>query len=215
MGPEFGDIFISLSDDSSFPVPFTFPFAGVLFNTVYINSNGVLSLGSPFTTSSIRSFPINSPPLIAPFWLDINPSAGGSVFFRYLTDTSSIDEGINALNGFSFPLYVSSSALLITWNEFVAFGRSEITETFQVILTTNGSSSYVYFLYSDEVYPVGAVVGINVGDGVNFVQQTTSLFDSSKIAQGTNIPVLYFQGLYFYRLDNLTGILHNCVVFLT
>ncbi len=206
VGPEFGDIFVSLGDDSSFAIPFSIPFAGVLFNRLYVNSNGVISLGSPYETPGISSFPTTSPPLIAPFWIDLNPSVNGTISYRYIFNTSSIDQGINAFNGFSFPLYRSTSALLITWDEVIRYGRSEIAETFQVILSTNGTSSYAYFLYNDEVYPRGAVVGINVGDGLNFVEQT-SRFDSSTIAQGTNNPLFQFRGLYFYRLDNLTGIL--------
>ncbi len=204
MGTEFGDIFVTLGDDSSFAISFSIPFAGVLFNTLYINSNGVISLGSPYETAGISSFPTTSPPLIAPFWIDLNPSVNGTISYRYISNTSFIDQGINAFNGFNFPLYGSTSALLITWDEVVRFGVSEVTETFQVVLSTNGSSSYAYFLYSDELYPLGAVAGINVGDGVNFVQHT-SMFNSSTIAQGTNFPLFQFRGLYFYRLDDLTG----------
>ncbi len=204
MGTEFGDIFVTLGDDSSFAISFSIPFAGVVFNTLYVNSNGVISLGSPYETPGISSFPITSPPLIAPFWIDLNPSVNGTISYRYISNISFIDEGINAFNGFSFPLYRSTSALLITWDEVVRFGVSEVTETFQVVVSTNGSSSYAYFLYSDELYPSGAVAGINVGDGVNFVQHT-SMFNSSTIAQGTNIPLIQLRGLYFYRLDDLTG----------
>ena len=207
-GPGFGDVAISLPDDSSFGIPFTIPFNGVLFNTLYINSNGVISLGSPYETPGISSFPTTSPPLIAPFWIDLNPSVNGTISYRYISNISSIDEGINAFNGFSFPLYRSTSALLITWDEVIRYGRSEIAETFQVILSTNGTSSYAYFLYSDEVYPSGAVVGVNVGDGVNFVEET-SRFDSRTIAQGTNNPIFTFKSLYFYNLDNIAGIFYS------
>lgn len=70
-GSEFGDVFLSLSDDASFSVIFTFPFAGVYFNNVYINSNGLLSLGTEYIDISVRDFPFNSPPLIV---MEVSPT---------------------------------------------------------------------------------------------------------------------------------------------
>ena len=48
-----------------------------------VNSNGILSFNDPFTRCcGSRSFPINSTPLIAPFWHDFNPMVGGRISYR-------------------------------------------------------------------------------------------------------------------------------------
>ena len=205
-GLESGDIELTPNDDSSFSVLFSFPFAGVYFDTIYINTNGIISLGSEFLTPSPSDFPFDSPPLIAPFWIDLITRNGSTISYRFLNDTTAVDSAVHLYNNFSSPTYVSSGVLLVTWDQVEFFGRSETTGTFQVLLTTDGISSYVFYAYSDEIYPSGAVVGINVGDGINFdLQASLSLRNSETIAQGTNIELFDRRGLYFYRLDNLPG----------
>ena len=203
-GLESGDIELTPNDDSTLGVSFSFPFAGVYFDTVYINTNGIISLGSGYTVFIPRDYPFTSQPLIAPFWIDLITRNGGTISYRFLNDTTAEDSAVNLYNNFSSPTYVSSGALLVTWDQVALFGRSETTETFQVLLTTDGISSYVFYAYSNEIYPSGAVVGINVGDGINFnLQASVALRNSETIAQGTNIELFGRRGLYFYRLDNL------------
>ena len=205
-GLESGDIELTPNDDSTFGVSFFFPFAGVYFETVYINTNGIISLGSGYTVFIPTDFPFSSQPLIAPFWIDlIIRNSGGTISYRFLNDTTAVDSAVNLYNNFSSPTYVSSGVLLVTWDQVAVLGRSETTGTFQVLLTTDRISSYVFYTYSDEIYPSGAVVGINVGDGINFdLQASLSLRNSETIAQGTNIELFARQGLYFYRLDNFS-----------
>ena len=203
-GLESGDIELTLTDDSIFDVSFFFPFAGVCFETVYINTNGIISLGSRYTVYTPTDFAFSSQPLIAPFWIDlIIGNSGGTISYRFLNDTTAVDSAVNLYNNFSSPTYVSSCVLLVTWDQVAVLGRSETTGTFQVLLTTDRNSSYVFYTYSDGIYPSGAVVGINVGDGKNFdLQASLSLRNSETIAQGTNIKLFARRGLYFYRLDN-------------
>ena len=205
-GLESGDIELTLTDDSTFNVSFFFPFAGVYFETVYINTNGIISLGSGYTVFTPTDFPFSSQPLIAPFWIDlIIRNSGGTISYRFLNDTTAVDSAVNLYNNFSSPTYVSSGVLLVTWDQVELYDQSDTTGTFQVLLTTDRISSYVFYTYSDEIYPSGAVVGINVGDGINFdLQASLSLRNSETIAQGTNIELFARQGLYFYRLDNFS-----------
>ena len=205
-GLESGDVELTPNYNSTFGVSFSFPFAGVYFDTVYINTNGIISLGSEYTIPSISDFPFGSPPLIAPFWIDLVTNSGGTIFFRFLNDNTGVDSAVNSYNNFSSPTYVSGGVLLVTWDQVALFSRTETTGTFQVLLTTDGITSYVFYAYSDEIYPSGVVVGINVGDGINFDLQASPLLgNSDTIARGTNIEFFERRGLYFYRLDNLPG----------
>lgn len=80
--------FLGLSDDDSATIslPFSFPFFGQTFDTVFVNSNGNLTFGaaSPFdwtedATEFVSGFRsqdgINPGPSIAPFWDDLQPLA--------------------------------------------------------------------------------------------------------------------------------------------
>ena len=121
---------------------------------------------------------------------------GSTISYRFLNDTTAVDSAVTLYN-FSSLTYVSSGALLVTWNQVELFGQSDTTGIFQVFLTTDGISSYVFYAYSDEIYPSGAVVGINVGDGINFdLEASVSLRNSETIAQGTNIELFARRGLW-------------------
>ena len=61
-----------------------------------MNSNGLLSFGTEFIHFIPRQFPITSPPLIAPFWRDFNPSVGGNITYRQSNDSFQLD-GIHRL----------------------------------------------------------------------------------------------------------------------
>ena len=205
-GLEFGDKELIPSDNSSTGVSFSFPFAGQYFNTVYINTNGIISLDTDYSTHIIDDFPFFSPPLFAPFWLDLDTRNNGGISYRFLNDTTTSDLAVNLYNNVSSPTYLSRNALLVTWDQVALISRLEATVTFQVLLTTDGVSSYIFYLYSDEIYPRGAVVGINVGDGTNFDLQASLLLENSNtIAKGTNIELFDLRGLYFYPLNNFTG----------
>ena len=56
-----------------------------------VNSNGVVSFGNMgFTDFEARPFPFESPPLIAPFWDDFNPSDGGMIYYRQTNDSDQL-----------------------------------------------------------------------------------------------------------------------------
>lgn len=73
---------LQLGDDDSEEVPLPFPFTlcGETYNSVWVGSNGFLTFGAPNTdfSPSVADH-INGPPRIAALWVDLNPSAGGTV----------------------------------------------------------------------------------------------------------------------------------------
>lgn len=74
----------SLSDDSGVTIPmgFNFEFYGLPQNTVTISSNGFLTFGSSYYNYSNTSLPTTALPnnIIAPFWDDLNPGVGGTIY---------------------------------------------------------------------------------------------------------------------------------------
>ncbi len=93
---------VVLGDDDSatieFPFPFTFYDSFVDESQLTIGSNGYLTFGSEATSGDNTPLPSAVAPgrLIAPFWDDLNPAAGGSVhYYHDLSDTSFIVQYTN------------------------------------------------------------------------------------------------------------------------
>lgn len=93
-----------------------------------MNSNGLVSFGEEFLYFNPREFPITSPPLIAPFWRDFNPSVGGNITYRQSNDSiqlegvhgllSDIDVGNNNLTAF-YPEHI----FIATWHQVPPYGQ--------------------------------------------------------------------------------------------
>jgi hypothetical protein len=74
-------------DESSIELslPFTFSMCGSRYDEVFVNSNGTLSFGRPLRPffdffDNVPGF-LAGPPQIAGLWDDLNPEAGGRIFF--------------------------------------------------------------------------------------------------------------------------------------
>jgi len=106
-----------------YSLPFSFPFYGVNYNSVYICTNGFLSFTS--NSNKYRPDPIpntNAPnALIAPFWRDLNPAAGGG----------------------SITYYSGSDKFVVTWNNIKNYSNSN-RQTFQVVLYPDGTIEFRY-----------------------------------------------------------------------
>ncbi|WP_373693608.1 SdrD B-like domain-containing protein [Limnofasciculus baicalensis] len=156
-GPTFNWIDISgvgtqvfLSDDSATEVslPFNFSFFGQDKNTVNISSNGFLTFGSNGTDFSNDSIPNTTDPddLIAPFWDDLNPGAGGSIYYYH---------------------DVIENQFIVQYQDVPRFAEGG-NLTFEVILDSDGSILYQY----DELNATlnSATIGIENADGSNGLQ---------------------------------------------
>ena len=78
--------------------------------------------------------------------------------------------------------------------------------TYQAVLTTDGISTFVMFLYRDIQWSgnaTGTGVGFNAGDGIRGFNLFDSLFNISDILNlelASNIGDQY-PGVYFFRVD--------------
>ncbi|MBL7032936.1 MAG: fibronectin type III domain-containing protein [Candidatus Delongbacteria bacterium] len=77
---------LNLADDgysAPLSLPWTFTWYGLEHNSVYICSNGYLMFGGGSNDYGNDPLPATTPPnnLIALFWDDLNPAAGGSVYY--------------------------------------------------------------------------------------------------------------------------------------
>jgi hypothetical protein len=109
-------------DDASsaaITLPFTLNFEGTTTSTIFVNSNGNITLNAadPNDKDS-ATFPLNSvnAPMLMPFWADVDTSGGtGSIFF-----------GTDTLFG--------HQAFAATWVNVPAFFHGSVLNSFQVIL---------------------------------------------------------------------------------
>ncbi len=135
----------NLGDDdyATVSLPFSFPFYGNNYSTIYISTNGLLG----FNTSNVdeyfnQAIPNGNTPnnYIAPFWDDLNPNLGGDIYHYYNS---------------------TSGEFIVQWDNLQHYGGS-LPYTFQVILTANGD---ILFQYEDMQGGVtSATVGIENSD---------------------------------------------------
>jgi hypothetical protein len=105
-------------------LPFAFPFYGVDRTSVRVFSNGFLTFSS-FASNSFNNseLPSATPPnaVIAPFWDDLDQSAGGAVY------TGTLPDGRFVVQYDAVPRWGTSNA-----------------ETFQIILSADGAIEFQY-----------------------------------------------------------------------
>lgn len=93
-----------LGDDDSSEQPLAFSFYGTAWSSTFVNSDGNLTFGEGDAASTERSLGrvLSGAPRVAPFFADLDPSAGGAVFVS-----------------------ATPAALTVTWCEVPAFDSSE------------------------------------------------------------------------------------------
>ncbi len=133
-------------------LPFEFDFYGEAKTSVRVDNNGFLFFDSPSGNYFInQEIPTPGAPngIVAPFWVDLNPGAGGNV---YVYDDSE------------------NNRFIVQYNEVPPFalGETEDAYTFQIILTAEGMIRYQYL---DMDGPTsGATVGVENADGSDGLQ---------------------------------------------
>ena len=123
-----------------FGMEFGFPFYDQIFWDFRVCSNGWISFTSSYTQYSNYSLPNPNAPenLIAPFWDDLNPGMGGTIYY-----------------------YTSAESTIVSWVD-VPHYSSGGPYSFQIILTSNG---VITLQYQYMIEPTNsATIGIQNGD---------------------------------------------------
>ena len=131
---------LTMADDDArdTALPFAFSYFGATYNRVFVNSDGNLTFGQGDTATSERSVSrlLTGPPRIAPFFADLDPSAGGTLL----------------TNG-------DSAAFTVTWCAVPAYDSSA-TATVQVSLLQEGA---IEIQVSRSTTIRAAIVGVSPG----------------------------------------------------
>ncbi|TND02589.1 MAG: hypothetical protein FD123_4051 [Bacteroidetes bacterium] len=196
------------NDDFSSPLinlPFNFSFYGVNQTNCYINNNGNISFGTPYGTFSATGFPTNQVVMIAPFWADVDTRnlASGLVYYK-----------------------ITPGYMIVRWQTVGYYSQhTDKLNDFQLIISDGvdpilPAGSNVSFCYGDMQWTTGdaslgtngfggtpATVGVNRGDGINYLQIGT--FDQAGLAYdgpyGLNDGISWLDNLEFFFNVSNTG----------
>ena len=95
-----------------------------------INTNGVVSFDEPVRQFTPDSFPLESSPIVAPFWADVDTTRNdGRVHFRQsvnptLLSRASTDVRTHAAG---FDTFQATWLLIVTWDNVTYFGGDDTT----------------------------------------------------------------------------------------
>ena len=162
----------------------------------------MLSFGTRYTNTIGTNFNfLSSPPIIAPFWDDVDITRGGTIYYRQ-DSNSTITELVQQAVASEYPEAASFQPSLVfvaTWDRVEPFRSSDRgrVNTFQVVIASDGTRTFVRFSYGDIQWGGGTtVIGVTAGDRINFVIHPASQTSSALLLYNTTAT-------YMYRIDGM------------
>ncbi|XP_022783567.1 sushi domain-containing protein 2-like isoform X2 [Stylophora pistillata] len=218
-----GDQLVPTNDDGSsgkIPISIPFPFFDENQNSLFVNTNGVISFLVQVSQYTPDSFPLgNDRRLVAPFWADVDTRNGGQVFYRETTDLQLLKRATNDVTAafVDHRKFKATWLFVATWYKVAFYGASNYSHkrnTFQAILITNGRHSFVIYNYNKITWTTGtassgnqtglggtqAQAGFNAGDGKRFYTiQGSGSHDVINLPNKSNVAR---PGRWVFRIDN-------------
>jgi hypothetical protein len=162
-----GGGFLALGDDDAIrmALPFSFPFFGKSYQSVFINSDGNLTFGQADTGTSARDVvrAVVGPPRILPLFADLDPTQPGSA--------------VRAL--------AAGDRLVVTWVNVPLFstGGGGASQTFQVTLFAEGGIRFSYGGVTATTFIIGLASGerLNDSQAVDFTEPSSEPFVAATI----------------------------------
>ena len=177
----------------------------------------MISFGDSFTAFSSFGLSFNSilsPPIIAPFWDDVDIRNGGTIFYRQDFNLSVADKVQQDIYtqfpdvGFFYP----SLVFLATWDSVAAFlsDFSGRFNTFQTIIASDGEKTFVRFSYGDIQWGGSStLIGISAGNRTNSITHPASMSSSILLIDNTATTYRIDSKLYdLFSIAQLFRIIH-------
>ncbi|MCK4265846.1 MAG: Ig-like domain-containing protein, partial [Thermoplasmata archaeon] len=138
---------LGLWDDAyvgPFPIGFTFNYYGIGYDDIYVSSNGFITFTDQGTSWWDGGLPSTNTPNneIVPFGDDLDPGAGGEVYYKFITGTPD--------------------QFVVTWDAVPYCGSPE-QQTFQIVLNETGDIWFNYQNFTDPGW--WPTIGIENHDG--------------------------------------------------
>ena len=217
------EIDVCLQDESASPefqLVDGITFYGVKHRSLFVNQNGLISFGTEvpyFRNQELSGFDFS---LIAPFYADVdtynsdNPDIGnGYIFFREERTNTRLITGASKLIRRSFADadgFEALSLFIATWDEVGYYeGQADKRNSFQVVIASNQTTSYVALLYGQLAWIVSnggkdtkpdapAQAGFVSDDGRHQTLLGSGTDDVRNLATLTNTQM---PGLFLFRVS--------------
>ncbi|XP_077312597.1 sushi, nidogen and EGF-like domain-containing protein 1 [Lithobates pipiens] len=216
-GPSIDNVTPKSDDGVSPPIPFTVPYFGENYSSIYVNNNGLLSFDVELGNSSVLHLTnATVGPFLAPFWADINNEILGEVYYRLSNDSELLNLTRNDISSY-FPgvSFSPKWVLVATWDK-VSYNHNQTnkTNTFQTVLSTDENSTFIMFNYGDIQWPTGkenegppALAGGSGGfTELKFEIPGSLTADIINITHTSNVN---FPGRWVFRVDQVKVLLQQ------
>jgi len=139
-------------DTAAIGLPFSFPFLGISYPTIFVNSDGNITFGAGDSASTPRDAArlIGGPPRAAALLNDLDVTAGGSI-----------------------KADIRADRVVVTWTAVPEFGASN-SNTFQIKLFSSGAIHFTYQNLAAQTGVIGLAEGNDEGPS-NEIDLTTQL----------------------------------------
>lgn len=194
-----GDQTLARADDSCAQVNFNFNFNyyGTVYTRCCININGYISFDDMTNYMAFIS-PNNYMNYIAPFVHDLITTSTGSIYYRTINDSQSLNaigQEINSLKYSNKTNFMPTNAFIVTWDAVPPYSSSSPANTFasfQLIISTDGSNSFLTLNYG----PLDFVAS----NGYFFQYGSNKIISITNPQFSSNVGV---NGKWIYNLSNL------------
>ncbi len=176
-----------------------------------MNINGVLDfrVGSSVYGPSL---PLGPNPLIAVFYHDVNIFHGGNVSYQLSNDSETLDLATSYLNDLysatdenspTHRNFTPEVVLIVTWNAVHPFLVGSVLDskncTFQLVLISDGNTTYTIFIYSKMQWGFRAAIGFQKNHTVQFNTEHSRTDHTRNVDHFSNVGR---KGVFLYRVDS-------------
>ncbi|KAI0241926.1 Nidogen-2 [Lamellibrachia satsuma] len=222
-GDDQGDSRLVIADDVSsdrVQLVRAITYFGHRYSSIYVNLNGVLTFKNGLLRyRSDKQLPIGRQ-IIAPFYADIDTRLSGNVYYRESQDPSLRKKAEDEI-GEHFPDsagFRPQSLFIATWDDVGYYSEQyDLTNTFQVVIASDETDSFVMFLYPSEGITwiegqgkntprkpdIPAQVGFDGGRRGSYMLPTSGEAEVRNLPAGSNVDV---PGMYMFRVGHVESI---------
>ncbi|XP_026078956.1 uncharacterized protein LOC113056403 [Carassius auratus] len=175
-----------------------FVFFGHVFEQIYVNNNGHLTFDGPLSQPTPDYLLQLNRDIIAPFWTNLDNTISGTISYRQVTRGGLLLAASNNINQYFPHLNFTASWLFIsTWDKVPYYNNLQSSSSFQVVLASGGSLSFVMMNYgnisaTDQQFQAGYGT---VNTTNNF---SIPVPDENKLFNSSNVNV---SGRWVFRVD--------------
>ncbi len=209
---------IGLGDDdyeSDISIGFDFTYFDHVYNKIFISSNGLIGFGAPNNTYAVQHLPKPTEPsnLIAFCWTDLDPSAGGDIYYelqgvapnrKFIIEYKDVHHYLSAatVSG-QIVLYETTNAIDIINIDL----QSDGGDMTQGIENNTGTIGYVgsedfnkavFTIYNRSWRFIPTPCAVSVTDTISFISSPDVAIDDASACEGTSITLDAGSGAELY-----------------